>query len=89
MGSDGRPNSVWSGLGGLYFFTYMILFIYLFIFGCAGSVAALLFSSCSQQGQGLRGGGGSAGVFSLQCPLLLGSLGSRHAGFSSSDMWVQ
>ena len=31
MGSDGRPNSVWSGLGGLYFFAYMILFIYLFL----------------------------------------------------------
>ena len=59
------------GLEGRIFFFNS--FIYLFIFGCAGSVAAFLFSSCSEQGQGARGGGGSAGIFSLQCPLLLGS----------------
>ena len=77
---------VW--VGRVVFF-YIYDFIYLLIFGRAGSVAALLFSSCSQQGQGLRGRGGSAGVFSLWCPLLLGSLGSKHAGISSSDTWVQ
>ena len=55
-------------------FLFLILFTYLFIFGCAGS--SLL---CSSRGySSLRCAG-----FSLQWLLLLQSPGSRHEGFSS------
>ena len=63
----GRMDShIWTAFEGLFFFFLTILFIYFYIFICAGSsLPCKLFSSCSERG------------FPLQWLLLLWSTGLR------------
>ena len=64
----------------------IIYLFYLFIFGCVGSsllhVRGLSLVAVSRVSS-LRCTG-----FSLWCLLLLRSMGSRHAGFSSCGVWA-
>ena len=59
--------------------------VYLFIFGCAGSLLVWAFSSCSEWGQLSSCGAQSShcGGFSCYRAQALG-----HTGFSSCDVWV-
>ena len=71
----------------MYYLFILNKFIYLFIFGCIGSLLLCMGFSLVAVSRGYSSL--QCTGFSLQWLLLLRSMGSRHTGFSSCGTWAQ